>query len=56
MIRTENMRFEIVMAVTVNITVNWDAMACSLVDRYHCLGKCAASIFRTEQDGGSTFL
>lgn len=38
MIRIGNVRFEIVMAVTVKIAVNWDVMECSLVDRYYCLG------------------
>jgi hypothetical protein len=58
MIRIENMRLEIGMAVTVKIAVNWDVMVmgCSLVDRYYCLGGCAAPIFRMEEDGGSTFL
>jgi hypothetical protein len=30
------------------ITVFWDVISCSLVDRYHCCGKPAASIFRVE--------
>jgi hypothetical protein len=38
MIRIGNVRFEIVMAVTVKIAVKWDVMACSLVGRYYCLG------------------
>jgi hypothetical protein len=52
------MRYEIGMAVTVKIAVNWDVMVmdCGLVERYDCLWGCAASIFKMEEDGGSTFL
>jgi len=38
MIRIGNVRFEIVMAVTLKIAVKWDVMESSLVDRYYCLG------------------
>jgi hypothetical protein len=52
MIRIKNMRFEIGMAVTVEIAVNWDVMVmdCSLVERYYYLGECAASIFRMKTE------
>ena len=56
MIRIGNVGFEIVMVVTVKIAVNWNVLECSLVERYYCLGGCAASIFWMEEDGGSTFL
>jgi hypothetical protein len=49
------MRFEVLMAVTIKVTVLWDVMMCSLVDDYQHLERLAPLISRLE-DGGSKFL
>jgi hypothetical protein len=54
------MRFEVITSVTMKITVFWDVMLCSLVDRYFSEGR-PVSFYRVgeafcPEDGGSRFL
>jgi hypothetical protein len=49
------MRFKVLMAVSMKITLVWDVMLYSLIDRCQWLEKPAASIFGVK-DGGLRFI
>jgi hypothetical protein len=34
----QNIRLQVLLAVTMKIIVSWDVMPCSLVDLYQCIG------------------